>query len=51
MENEFKRLDLQCVGSYIVPNGAGYPATLGENQICTLAGAFLSLSSFLFRPL
>ncbi|GAA5871103.1 hypothetical protein JCM8547_005358, partial [Rhodosporidiobolus lusitaniae] len=44
MENEFKRLDLQCVGTYITPNSLGgalpqYPEALGPNQVCTLAGA------------
>lgn len=39
MGNEFGRIDLDCVGSFIVPNGAGYPATLGANQVCTLPGA------------
>ena len=28
-----------CEGTSIVPNGPGYPTTLGPNQICTLRGA------------
>ncbi|GAA5979902.1 hypothetical protein JCM11641_007581 [Rhodosporidiobolus odoratus] len=44
MENEFKRLDLQCVGTYITPSSLGgllpqYPEALGPNQVCTLAGS------------
>ncbi|GAA5952195.1 hypothetical protein JCM10213_004061 [Rhodosporidiobolus nylandii] len=44
MENEFKRIDLDCVGTYITPNSLGgvlpqYPDALGPNQVCTLAGA------------
>ncbi|GAA5926233.1 hypothetical protein JCM3775_000963 [Rhodotorula graminis] len=44
MENEFKRIDLLCEGSYITPNSLGgalpqYPTALGANQVCTLAGA------------
>ncbi|CAE6481297.1 unnamed protein product [Rhizoctonia solani] len=43
MENEFYRIDLQCVGTYIVPRNVGsitkYPSELGPNQVCTLLGA------------
>jgi ABC-type multidrug transport system permease subunit len=43
MENEFYRIDLQCVGNYIVPRNVGsitkYPTELGPNQACTLPGA------------
>jgi ABC-type multidrug transport system permease subunit len=43
MANEFYRIDLQCVGTYIVPRNAGsvtkYPTELGPNQACTLLGA------------
>ncbi|KAI9613839.1 hypothetical protein H4Q26_009689 [Puccinia striiformis f. sp. tritici PST-130] len=39
MANEFKRLDISCEGPYILPNGPGYPTTLGPNQICTLRGS------------
>ncbi|BGP56642.1 ATP-binding cassette transporter snq2 [Rhodotorula sphaerocarpa] len=39
MENEFRRIDLACVGSYITPSGGQYPTTLGANQVCTLPGS------------
>ncbi|GAC94574.1 drug exporter [Pseudozyma hubeiensis SY62] len=43
MMNEFKDLSFACVGSYVVPrNPAGmtqYPDNVGQNQVCTLAGA------------
>ncbi|BGP44752.1 ATP-binding cassette transporter snq2 [Rhodotorula kratochvilovae] len=44
MENEFKRINLLCEGSYITPNSLGgalpqYPTALGPNQVCTLAGS------------
>ncbi|KAF8758293.1 ABC transporter [Rhizoctonia solani] len=43
MENEFYRIDLQCVGNYIIPRNVGgitkYPSELGPNQACTLLGA------------
>ncbi|KAE8244585.1 hypothetical protein A4X13_0g6466 [Tilletia indica] len=39
MINEFRDLQLQCVDAYITPRGQGYPATVGPNQACTLAGA------------
>ncbi|GAA5843719.1 hypothetical protein JCM11251_003474 [Rhodosporidiobolus azoricus] len=44
LANEFKRLTLTCDGSYIFPNPLGgqlpqYPANLGPNQVCTVAGA------------
>jgi len=39
MINEFKRITLACNGAYIAPSGAGYPDTLGDNQVCTLAGS------------
>jgi ABC-type multidrug transport system permease subunit len=39
MANEFKRLDILCEGGFILPNGPGYPTTLGPNQICTLRGS------------
>jgi len=39
MSNEFKRLEIACVGPFILPNGPGYPTTLGPNQICTLRGS------------
>ncbi|GAA6001205.1 uncharacterized protein JCM10292_006956 [Rhodotorula paludigena] len=44
LANEFKRLNLTCDGDYIFPNSLDgelpqYPTTLGDNQVCTLAGA------------
>ncbi|GAA6025845.1 hypothetical protein JCM10207_002683 [Rhodosporidiobolus poonsookiae] len=44
MENEFKRINLDCVGTYITPNSLSgllpqYPDALGANQVCTLQGA------------
>lgn len=39
MINEFKRITFTCAGSQILPSGAGYPAGLGEYQVCTVAGA------------
>jgi ABC-type multidrug transport system permease subunit len=39
MDNEFKRIDLACEYPYITPYGPGYPAELGPNQVCTLAGS------------
>jgi ATP-binding cassette subfamily G (WHITE) protein 2 (SNQ2) len=40
MVNEFKRVDLQCDAAYIVPYGAGFPATVANTeQTCTLAGS------------
>ncbi|GAA6025142.1 hypothetical protein JCM11491_000230 [Sporobolomyces phaffii] len=44
MSNQFKRVDLLCDGSYILPSNLGgqfpqYPSTLGANQVCTLAGS------------
>ncbi|GAA5882789.1 hypothetical protein JCM16303_002456 [Sporobolomyces ruberrimus] len=44
MSNEFKRIDLLCDGSYILPSNLGgafpqYPGSLGPNQVCTLAGS------------
>ncbi|KAK0517911.1 ATP-binding cassette transporter snq2, partial [Tilletia horrida] len=39
MINEFKDLNLQCVGSYITPRGPNYPANVGPYQSCTLPGA------------
>ncbi|GAA5847541.1 hypothetical protein JCM3766R1_000227 [Sporobolomyces carnicolor] len=44
MSNEFKRIDLLCDGSYILPSNLGgnfpqYPSALGPNQVCTLAGS------------
>ncbi|GAA5969290.1 hypothetical protein JCM8115_006751 [Rhodotorula mucilaginosa] len=39
MDNEFKRIDLFCDGSYITPYGGNYPTTLGANQVCTLPGS------------
>ncbi|KAH9822134.1 ABC-2 type transporter-domain-containing protein [Melampsora americana] len=39
MANEFSRLNLSCEGRSIIPNGPGYPAALGPNQVCTLQGA------------
>ncbi|SJX65131.1 probable SNQ2-ABC transporter involved in multidrug resistance [Sporisorium reilianum f. sp. reilianum] len=43
MMNEFKGLELACVGQYIVPrNPTGsnqYPDNVGNNQVCTLPGA------------
>lgn len=40
MVNEFKRVDLQCDGAYIVPYGPGFPATVANTQqVCTLGGA------------
>ncbi|KAF7797165.1 hypothetical protein EIP86_008357 [Pleurotus ostreatoroseus] len=42
-ENEFRDLDLECNGAYIVPRDGGnvtkYPSGLGPNQVCTLFGA------------
>ncbi|EGG02894.1 uncharacterized protein MELLADRAFT_53287 [Melampsora larici-populina 98AG31] len=39
MTNEFGRLNLSCEGRSIIPNGLGYPPSLGPNQVCTLQGA------------
>ncbi|QRW00881.1 ABC-2 type transporter [Ceratobasidium sp. AG-Ba] len=44
MENEFYRISMACVGSYIIPHNVPgvvtkYPETLGPNQVCTLLGA------------
>lgn len=39
MVNEFKRVTFTCAGGSIVPSGAGYPAGLGPNQVCTVAGS------------
>lgn len=39
MDNEFKRINLACVGSYITPSGGQYPNQLGANQVCTLQGS------------
>ncbi|TKY89335.1 hypothetical protein EX895_001866 [Sporisorium graminicola] len=39
MINEFKRITFTCEGAQIIPSGPGYPTTLTDNQICTLAGA------------
>lgn len=43
MESEFSRIDLECVGEYVIPrNPAGvskYPEALGPNQACTLFGS------------
>ncbi|GAA5965734.1 hypothetical protein JCM21900_006739 [Sporobolomyces salmonicolor] len=44
MSNEFKRINLLCDSTYILPhnlNGAfpQYPSELGPNQVCTLAGS------------
>ncbi|CAH7682783.1 pleiotropic drug resistance ABC transporter [Phakopsora pachyrhizi] len=39
MGNEFGRLDIACNGASVIPNGPGYPDSLGANQICTLRGA------------
>jgi ATP-binding cassette subfamily G (WHITE) protein 2 (SNQ2) len=42
MDNEFKRIDLACVGQYITPRNlpgvTKYPDTVGPNQVCTLQG-------------
>lgn len=37
MENEFKRLDLLCTGTSLIPNGPGYNNI--SHQVCTLAGS------------
>lgn len=37
MENEFKRLNLTCVGTSLIPSGAGYGDI--AHQVCTLAGS------------
>ncbi|KAE8225748.1 hypothetical protein CF319_g1535 [Tilletia indica] len=39
MINEFKGLDLTCVGSYVTPRGAGFQDSVGQFQTCTLPGA------------
>ncbi|EKM61431.1 uncharacterized protein PHACADRAFT_248034 [Phanerochaete carnosa HHB-10118-sp] len=43
IENEFMRINLACVGAYVVPRNGGdavkYPDMLGPNQICTLFGS------------
>ena len=39
MVNEFMRINLACDVTHIVPFGPGYPATVGPNQICAVAGA------------
>ncbi|GAA5828045.1 hypothetical protein JCM11251_005707 [Rhodosporidiobolus azoricus] len=44
MENEFKRITLQCVDAYITPNSLGgalpqYQDSLGANSVCTLQGS------------
>lgn len=50
MENEFKRLDMTCEGSSLIPNGPSY--TDISHQVCSLAGstagsAFISGSSYI----
>ncbi|KAL8735764.1 MAG: hypothetical protein Q9166_000627 [cf. Caloplaca sp. 2 TL-2023] len=37
MTNEFKRVDLRCTGSYLVPNGPGYGDI--THQTCTVPGS------------
>lgn len=39
MVNEFKRTTFTCSGAQIVPSGGTYPAGIGPNQVCSLAGA------------
>jgi ATP-binding cassette subfamily G (WHITE) protein 2 (SNQ2) len=43
MDNEFKRVNLDCVGQYITPRNlpglTKYPNVVGPNQVCTLQGA------------
>ncbi|KAF8215759.1 pleiotropic drug resistance ABC transporter [Mycena galopus ATCC 62051] len=43
IENEFRRIQLTCDGTYIVPRNVGnlttYPEELGPNQACTLFGS------------
>ena len=39
MINEFSRVSFTCTGAQILPSGAGYPAGLGPNQVCTVIGA------------
>jgi ATP-binding cassette subfamily G (WHITE) protein 2 (SNQ2) len=43
MEVEFSRINLECTGESIVPRNTAtvniYPDSLGENQVCTLAGS------------
>ncbi|KAE9401914.1 pleiotropic drug resistance ABC transporter [Gymnopus androsaceus JB14] len=43
MENEFRRINLTCDGTYIIPRNGGdvtkYPAGLEDNQVCTLFGS------------
>lgn len=39
MANEFGHLNLSCDRRSIIPNGPGYPASLGPDQVCTLQGA------------
>lgn len=43
MENEFKRINLLCEGTSVIPRNIGditkYPNDVGPNQVCTLAGS------------
>ncbi|KZT54856.1 hypothetical protein CALCODRAFT_437933 [Calocera cornea HHB12733] len=43
LENEMGRIDMDCVGSYVVPNNGltlnKYPNEVGPNQVCTLPGS------------
>ena len=39
MINEFKRTTFTCADAQVVPSGGNYPAGIGANQVCTLAGA------------
>lgn len=44
MINEFRRIDLDCVGAYVIPGNAGgllssYPEQVGQYSTCNLAGS------------
>ncbi|KZO94482.1 hypothetical protein CALVIDRAFT_484187 [Calocera viscosa TUFC12733] len=49
LENEMGRIDMDCVGSYVVPNNGltlnKYPNEVGPNQVCTLPGSIPGQSS------
>ncbi|EJT99550.1 hypothetical protein DACRYDRAFT_81942 [Dacryopinax primogenitus] len=49
LENEMSRIDMDCVGNYVVPNNGlnlnKYPNEVGPNQVCTLPGAIPGQSS------
>ncbi|PWN34157.1 putative ATP-binding multidrug cassette transport protein [Meira miltonrushii] len=39
MINEFKRTIFTCADAQVIPSGGNYPAGIGANQVCTLAGS------------